>query len=116
MSIIGLSSIFSVPNIEKTAEYYKECLGFSAVEYLNCEEKHICLYRDKIEIILLQAKPEKIMPNRKLYGYGYDAYLYADNQEDLQQEFLSKGVKIARPLNLTDYQNKEFVIEDTDVG
>ena len=70
MSIISLSSIFSVPNIEKTAEYYKEYLGFSAVEYLNCEEKHICLYRDEIEIILLQAKSEKIVPNRKLYGYG----------------------------------------------
>lgn len=114
MSLIGLSCIFSVPNIKKTAEYYKDCLGFSAIEYLNCEERHICLYRDKIEIILLQANIDKIIPNRKLYGYGYDAYLYEDNQEDLEQEFVSKGVKIIRSLNLTDYQNKEFAIEDVD--
>lgn len=113
MSIRGLSCIFPVPDIQKTAEYYTSKLGFRAVEYLQCAEPHICLYRDDSEIILLQGNKE-VIPNRTLYGYGFDAYLYTEFQEQLEQEFAEKGVKFARPLKVTDYQNKEFVVEDLD--
>ena len=113
MSIRGLSCIFPVPDIQKTAEYYTSKLGFRAVEYLQCAEPHICLYRDDSEIILLQGNKE-VIPNRTLYGYGFDAYLYTEFQEQLEQEFAEKGVKFARPLKVTDYQNKEFVVEDVD--
>ena len=113
MSIRGLSCIFPVPDIQKTAEYYTSKLGFRAVEYLQCAEPHICLYRDDSEIILLQGNKE-VIPNRTLYGYGFDAYLYIEFQEQLEQEFAEKGVKFARPLKVTDYQNKEFVVEDID--
>lgn len=114
MSIMGLSCIFPAKNISETANFYKSYLGFRAVEYLDCKEPHICLYKDKIEIILLQARTGKIIPNRELYGYGYDAYLYTDDQEKLEKELIKKGVKIIRPLQKTDYENKEFVIEDID--
>ena len=82
MSIRGLSCIFPVPDIKKTEEYYVNCLGFKAVEYLNCTEAHVCLYLDDIEIILLKTN-NNVQPNRALYGYGYDAYLYTDDQEVL---------------------------------
>ena len=114
MKLRGLSCIFPALNIKKTAEFYTSCLGFRAVEYLECKEPHICLYRDDAEIILLQAKSDRIIPNRELYGYGFDAYLYVENQELLEKEFKEKQVKIVRELNVTDYQNKEFVIEDID--
>ncbi len=114
MRMIGSSCIFPVPNIKKTAAYYADRLGFSAVEYLNCKEPHICLYLDNVEIILLQACTDRVLPNRELYGYGYDAYLYTDSQEVLEREFASGGVRIVRPLSETDYRNREFVIEDID--
>ncbi len=114
MNVTGLSCIFPVPDIRKTAAYYTEKLGFTAVEYLECREPHICLYLDRSEIILLQANTEKIVPNRELYGYGYDAYLYTDQQEAMEKEFAAKGVSIVRPLGMTDYRNREFVIEDVD--
>lgn len=114
MQIMGLSCIFPVPNIRKTSAFYVSKLGFRAVEYLECKESHICLYRDGIEIVLLQANTNKVLPNREVYGYGYDAYLYTDNQEQLEKAFAEKGVKLIKPLQMTDYQNKEFVIEDTD--
>lgn len=113
MSIKGLSCIFPVPNIKKTAEFYSSTLGFKVVEFLECKEPHVCLYRDDIEIILLPANNE-VKPNRTLYGYGYDAYLYTDKQEILEDEFTQRGVKFIKHLSITDYQNKEFVIEDID--
>lgn len=112
MRFIGSSCIFSVPNINKTKEFYQYYLGFEAVEYLNSNQPHICLYRDNTEIILLKANTEKIFSNRVLYGYGYDAYIYTQNLEDFKNELLSKNIKIIKSLNITDYQNKEIVIED----
>ena len=114
MGLSGLSCIFPVPDIRETADYYVSRLGFRAVEYLDCKEPHICLYRDKAEIILLQAETDRVLPNRQQYGYGYDAYLYTDDQEALEKEFASKGVTVVRTLGTTDYQNREFVIEDID--
>ncbi|MBQ4424843.1 MAG: glyoxalase [Lachnospiraceae bacterium] len=110
----GLSCIFPVPDIRKTTEYYVRKLGFSAVPYLNCKEPHVCLYLDKAEIILLQADKDKVLPNRELYGYGYDAYLYSDEQDSLEERLVSKGVRVVRPLSVTDYRNREFVVEDID--
>lgn len=114
MSLSGLSCIFPVSDIKKTAEFYISKLEFRKVEYLAGKEPHICLYRDNVEIILLQSNTDKVLPNRQLYGYGYDAYLYTENQEQLEKEFIAKGVKVIKRLHTTDYQNKEFVIEDSD--
>lgn len=114
MELTGLSCIFPVPDIRKTARFYTDRLGFRAVEYVECEEPHICLYRDKTEIILLKANTDRVFTNRELYGYGYDAYLYTSKMEELEKQLLKNEVKIARPLSMTDYKNREFVIEDID--
>lgn len=106
--------VFPTPDIEKTADYYTAYLKFRAVRFLDAEEPHICLYRDSTEIILTKANGQRVIPNRELYGYGYDAYFITDDQESLQTEFMSAGVKIVRYLAKTDYHNQEFVIEDTD--
>ena len=114
MSIKGLSCIFPSPDLKKTTDFYVTKLGFRAVEYLKCEQPHVCLYKDDIEIILLQANTDKVLPNRTLYGYGYDAYLYTADQTILEKEFLEKDVVFVKRLHTTDYQNREFVIEDID--
>ena len=114
MNLLGLSCIFPVPDIKKTAEFYVSKLQFKKAEYLDLKEPHICLYRDKVEVILLKSNTDKVLTNRQLYGYGYDAYLYTENQEQLEKEFILKGVKIIKHLHTSDYQNKEFVIEDSD--
>lgn len=105
--------IFPCPDMQKTAAYYEK-IGFRAVSNLNSAEPHICLYRDNIELILTQSSLGKIFPNRKQYGYGYDAYFITEKQAVMQQEFVDKGITIVRPLMVTDYGNKEFVFEDID--
>nr|WP_143766379.1 VOC family protein [Paenibacillus odorifer] len=107
-------SIFPTLNIEQTADFYSQYLGFKAVPYLDTQEPHLCLYRDDTEIILTQSHGQKVIPNRELYGYGYDAYFITKQQEELEKEFEAAGVHIVRSLSNTDYNNKEFVIEDVD--
>lgn len=114
MPLLGSSCIFPVPGLQKTAKFYEEKLGFRAAPYLECGEPHICLYRDACEIILLQAKTAMVFLVRTLYGYGYDAYIYAKELEALEQEFFARGIRIIRPVSTTEYRNRELVIEDED--
>lgn len=109
-----LSCIFPCDDIEKTGEFYEKKLGFRKVEYLDVEQPHICLYRDNTEIILIKTIENKFKSNHELYGYGYDAYFYTQDQDKLVKEFMGKGVKIVKGIELTDYNNREFVIEDLD--
>lgn len=106
--------VFPTPDIIKTANFYEQKMGFKAVRYLETTEPHICLYRDYTEIILTKTNGQKVIPNRELYGYGYDAYFITENQAELQAELKRADVKVVRPLDHTDYHNREFVIEDSD--
>lgn len=107
-------AVFPVSNMNKTADFYVRNLGFRCVEYTDSSEPHMCLYKDNIEIILTDSKGKKVVPNRELYGYGYDTYVIVDNQEALQKEFEFKKLKIVRRVSETDYGNKELVLEDID--
>ncbi|WP_062050461.1 VOC family protein [Bacillus sp. JCM 19034] len=112
--LIESHCIFPTQDIIKTANFYEQKMGFRAVHYLNANDPHICLYRDTTEIILIKTNGQKVIPNRDLYGYGYDAYFITKDQEELQEELVSSDVKIVRFLHDTDYNNKEFVVEDID--
>ncbi|AIQ45648.1 glyoxalase [Paenibacillus sp. FSL R7-0273] len=107
-------SIFGTPDITATAAFYEQKLGFRAVPYLDTQEPHICLYRDSTEIILTDSGGRPVIPNRELYGYGYDAYFITRNQSRLQDALEEAGVTFIRTLTDTDYGNREFVIEDLD--
>ncbi len=113
-SLYSVLAIFPTANIEKTAKFYNEVMGFRIAKYLDAKEPHICLYRDEVEIVLTKGNSEKAHTNRELYGYGKDAYIITGNQAALQEEFIRKGAKIVSPLNLMDYNNLEFVLEDID--
>lgn len=105
--------VFPTPDIEETADYYERVMGFRIVKYMDAKEPHICLYRDDTEIILTSAE-NRVVPNRELYGYGFDAYFITGDQAALQEEFQKAGAKIVRPLSKTDYHNREFAVEDVD--
>ena len=114
MKLYASHCVFPTPDICATADYYQTKLGFRRVDYLDAQEKHICLYRDDVEFILTQSNGQKVIPNRELYGYGGDAYVIVRDQQALQDEFEQKGVRIVQRLHKTDYHNREFVIEDID--
>lgn len=107
--------LLHVPDLKKSRDFYVKKLSFEPVEYLNTKEPHICLYKDDVEIILMQSKCAKIIPNREMHGYGYDGYfIVKDGIDNLYENLLKNDVKIIRELQITDYNNKEFVIEDID--
>ncbi len=106
--------ILPVPDLNKTAEFYENKLNFKAIKYLNVNQPHVCLYRDFIEIVLTKSKLSEVKPNRVVHGYGYDGYFTGNGIEEIYRECVTNDVKIEKQLQMTDYGNLEFVLEDID--
>lgn len=109
--------ILPTPEIRATVAYYRDVFGFTVVEHYDNRESFAALYRDDVEIVLVQAKRGEFEPNRVRYGAGYDVYLDPDTLEgvdDMYAELASKGARIVREPALSDYGSYEFVVEDLD--
>jgi len=107
--------VFVTLEIAKTATYYQDVLGFKVVEHYDRQEKFAALYRDSIEIILVQAQFGSIQSNRERYGAGFDAYLVPESPEAVEafyKEIRARGAKIAQKPGMTTYGSVEFVLED----
>lgn len=112
--LVKSSCIFVCNDILSTEHFYVDKLKFRAVEYLNCSQIHICLYKDDIEIILIQSKKGKFKPNHILYNTGYDAYLYCKDPKQFYNLLIENNIEIVSDVNITDYNNKELVFKDCD--
>jgi len=109
--------VFVTPDIESAATYYQDILGFRVVEHYDRQEKFAALYRDAVEIVLVQAQHRTVKSNLENYGAAYDAYLVPESVEAVDAFYLeirAKGAKIVRPPTMTAYGSREFMFEDID--
>lgn len=106
--------VFLVDDIVKSAEWYRDVLGFT-FDRLWGEPPCFCMVgRDGVKIFLCgPEKPgEKIMrPNRRVTR-AWDAYIRVSDALALLEEFKSKGAKIASGPCDTFYDMREFEVED----
>jgi predicted lactoylglutathione lyase len=117
VKLINLAAVLISSDIVKTAEYYCDIMGFKIVEHFDGKEKFATLYRDEIEIIIVQSKYGEVQSNRQKYGAGYDVYIDPDTVEGVDliyAELRDKGVKIISAPQMTEYGSYEFEMEDID--
>jgi catechol 2,3-dioxygenase-like lactoylglutathione lyase family enzyme len=115
--LVNAVIVFVVSDAPKTAAYYRDVLGFRVVDHFDKEEAFAALYRDEIEMIVVQSRFGNVLSNQERYGAGYDAYIDPEDIEDvdiLYEEWKGKGAKILNPPALTAYGCYEFVVEDID--
>ncbi len=109
--------VFISPDAEKTAGYYHDVFGCRVVKHYENEEKFAALYRDKVEIIVVQAEKGDVISNLERYGAGYDAYLDPEDVagvDIIYGELKQKGANIVREPAVTTYGCYEFVVKDID--
>ncbi len=117
VKLINLAAVLISSNIIKTVGYYHDIMGFKVVKHFDGKEKFAALYRDKIEIIIVQSKYGEVQSNQQKYGAGYDIYIDPDTVEGVDliyTELKDKGVKIISAPRMTEYGSYEFVMEDID--
>ncbi len=115
--LTNVCPVFVSEDVKRTMEYYVDVLGFKYAGHFDKADQFAALYRDSIEIVIVQKRKGKVESNTRRYGNGFDAYIDPDTLEGVDllfREFQEKQVKIITEPRITDYGSYEFVFEDID--
>jgi catechol 2,3-dioxygenase-like lactoylglutathione lyase family enzyme len=109
--------VFISPGVRRTVDFYVGALGFKFAKHFDKADTFATVYRDDIEIVIVQKRKGEVESNEARYGNGFDAYIDTDTVEAVDavhEEYRAKGVPILSPPGMTDYGSYEFVFEDID--
>ena len=103
---------FVVPDVVQAAEYYMRVFGFESVDYFLEPPVHAIVVRDRVRIFFAQAQGQSGTSNRTLKEVGLDAYIFADDVDQLDADFRRNGADIIEgPVNRA-YDMREIVVRD----
>jgi catechol 2,3-dioxygenase-like lactoylglutathione lyase family enzyme len=110
----GISPSFLVDDVVKSAEFYRDVLGFSFDRFWGEPPCFVIVGRDHAEISLSNpGRTGLTHPNRKAHPEAtWDAYIWVTDVEALHREFRAKGAKIIRGPVTTFYKMREIEVED----
>ncbi len=111
----GIAPYFMVDDVVASANYYRDKLGFSYDRFWGEPPVFCMVHRRGIIIMLSQFRGNgRVHPNHVVDpgSEAWDAYIWVDDARALHDEFVSKGVKIARGLCEQEYGNIDFDVED----
>lgn len=104
---------FAVADVVKTAEYYRDVLGFELLGYFLDPPVFAMVARDGVEIhIGKQDEGQTAVPNSAFRKIGVDAYIFVTNVADLAEELKSKGADIVEGPVKRIYDRTELIIRD----
>jgi catechol 2,3-dioxygenase-like lactoylglutathione lyase family enzyme len=111
-----ITPVFAVASVVKSAEYYRDVLGFRFDRYWGEPPSFVMLTRDKVDIFLSGTEnPDYSQPNRRKHGNTpWNAYIWVEDVTTLLSELRARGAKIVSGPDATFYQTIEFVVEDPD--
>lgn len=112
--LTATSAILLVKNVVTSAEYYRDKLGFSIVNYYGHPPGFAIVQRDENYLMFTSAPPDKITPNWKIVEKTSNVYFWVNDAETLYKEYVDSGANIDYSLYTTPYGIKEFGINDPD--
>jgi catechol 2,3-dioxygenase-like lactoylglutathione lyase family enzyme len=107
--IIGSRYVLAVNNLEKSADFYKNKLGFKTL--WEGGSWHF-LVRDAIKIMLGECPDDK--PASEINCHSYFAYFEVENIPGLYSEYQLKQVDILSDIENKPWGQKEFSIRTID--
>ena len=117
---------FVVADVEATAEYYRDVLGFEITDRFerpgssetgssetgSSQTVHIILTRGYVQIFLALADGEVGRSNRRMKRVAIDAYVRIQGVEALARELRERGARILEGPVRRVYDQLELVVED----
>ncbi len=107
---------FGVQDVQRTAEYYRDVLGFRVRSYWDGERRtaeplntpvFAIVDRDQVEFFFYRAPA----PLRQVDG-GYHAYFHVDGVDTLAQQLRANGAEILDGPQDMSYGQREIVVRD----
>ena len=110
---------FTVPDVVRTAEYYRDVLGFEITGYWNGERAGLetdpppvfgIVRRDQIQVFFNRADAASVRTGRA--EDAYDAYLRVSGVNALFEELRARGAEIVERPEDRVYGQRELVVRD----
>ena len=101
---------FTVPDVVRTAEYYRDVLGFQISGYWATPPVFAIVTRDRIEFFFNRADRSPVRTGRS--EGAYDAYLHVVGVDALAIELRARGAEILEGPVTQVYGQRELVIRD----
>ena len=109
----GIAPQFVVTDVVKTAEFYRDKLGFELLGYFLDPPVFAMVRRDSAEIHFGKADTEQTQTNEMVRkGLGTDAYIFVTDVNTLYEEFVESGVEIAEGPIKRVYDCTEITVKD----
>jgi len=110
-----LAPQFVVPDVVKSAEYYRDKLGFEILGYFLDPPVFAIVRRDGAEIHLGKSDSGQVNPNDRVRrGLGTDAYIFVSDVIGLCDELKANGVNIIEGPVERPYDRTEITVLDDD--
>ena len=111
--LTGIAPQFVVPDVVKTAEFYRDKLGFEILGFFAEPPVYAMVRRDNAEIHFGKADSEAIQVNETVRkGLGSDVYVFVSDVNALYHEFVEKGVEITEGPVKRIYECIEITVKD----
>ena len=113
--IIGSAPILLVADVVKSADYYRDKLGFTYDRFWG-EPPCFCMPRRDGHIVMLSQveDPKHIVPHYKVVPKMWNVYFWVDDVEAIYAELKERGATIDYELGVKEYGVKEFGVQDLD--
>ena len=113
--IIGSAPILLVADVVRSADYYRDKLGFRYERFWG-EPPCFCMpHRDGHVVMLSQVDdPRHVVPHYKLVPNMWNIYFWVDDVEAIYAELKQRGATIDYELGMKEYGVKEFGVQDLD--
>ena len=102
-----------VPDVVKTAEYYRDQLGFKILGYFAEPPVYAMVARDDVEIHFGKGDTDQMQYNEAVRkGLGADVYIWVDDIDELFRELSSRDVEIVEGPIKRVYNCTEVTVRD----
>lgn len=102
--------VIAVPNLRRSADFYRDVLGFEVIEI---PDPGWQFFRRDNCMIMAGECPDALSPEG-LGDHSYFAYLEVDNAGELHPELVAAGANVVKPLRVEPWGMVEFGIRTID--
>ncbi len=112
--IIGVAPQLVVRDVKKSAEYYKDILGFTIIGLVLDPPVYAMVERDGFQVHFAKSDTQDIKKNKDYRSISHDFIIWVPEIQNFFDEVVSKNAKILEGITVKPYGSREFVIEDYD--
>jgi uncharacterized glyoxalase superfamily protein PhnB len=113
--LTGSAPVLLVRDVVKSANHYRDALGFSYERFWHEPPSFVILRRDGLSLMLNQAPPgHELTPHWKVNRNMWNVYFWVTDADALLDEFRRRGATIDYDVHDKPYGIREFGIQDLD--